>query len=173
VTDEPDLVGLQAITLMRDPPMTRQHANWLMSQPGAPSPVRRPKRRRAWDRRLTAEYVRAHFERVDDPAQVRGRGGRWAREPAGEPPAVALELREWIASGRAREIRLRAGLTVKAVAAEAGVAEATAWRWERGLKTPTDAHAAAYHALLARVAAELPGQPANLPAGALPGKVKV
>lgn len=162
MTDDPDLIGLHAITLMRDPPMTKQHADWLMTRPGAPAPVRRPGQRRKWPRAAAEAFVAAHFARVAagvtryDPAQPRGHGGhgsRWARRPAEEPSPGVLELREWVASGRAREIRLAAGRACKAVAAELGVAESTVGRWEAGRRAPGDRDAAAWHALLTRLAA--------------------
>jgi DNA-binding transcriptional regulator YiaG len=157
VTDDPDLVGLHEITLMRDPPITRQHAFWLMRQKAAPAPRKRLRRLRAWDRSEAEEYVAAHFARVEagewfDPGRPRGRDGRWAKEPPPEPDAEALELTAWISSGRAREIRRAAGLTCLAVAGEVGVSESTVGRWENGQKFPGPAHAAAYHALLTRLA---------------------
>jgi hypothetical protein len=157
MTDAFDPVGLAEIRLMRDPPMTKEHADWLMRQKAAPAPRKRLRRLKAWDRLEAEEYVRAHFARVEagewfDPGRPRGRDGRWAKEPPPEPDAKALELTEWISSGRAREIRLAAGRTCLAVAGEVGVAESTVGRWENGQKFPGPAHAAAYHALLTRLA---------------------
>jgi hypothetical protein len=160
MTDDFDPVMLAEIALMTDPPMSRQHAAWLMGQEGAPEPVGLA-RGKVWRRAEAAEYVRAHEERIAsgeagfDPAQPRGHGGhgsRWARGPAEEPSPAVLELREWIASGRAREIRLAAGRTCKAVAAELGVAESTVGRWENGRQAPGDRDAAAWHALLTQLA---------------------
>jgi len=151
-----DPVGLHGIMLMRDPPITEEHADWLMRRRGAPEPVRLA-RMKVWRRSEAEPYVRAHFARVEagewfDPGRPRGRDGRWAKEPPPEPDAEALELAEWISSGRAREIRRAAGLTCLAVAGEVGVSESTVGRWENGQKFPGPVHAAAYHALLTRLA---------------------
>lgn len=57
-------------------------------------------------------------------------------------------LQRLVASGRAREIRTEAGLSLHEVAAAVGVAAATVWRWEAGQRTPRGAAAARYLALL-------------------------
>jgi hypothetical protein len=161
MTDDFDPVMLAEIAAMTDPPMSRQLAAWLMRRPGAPAGVRLA-RGTVYRRAEAASFVREHEERIAsgeagyDPAQPRGHGGhgsRWAREPAEDPSPAVLELREWVASGRAREIRLSAGRTCKAVAAELGVAESTVGRWEAGRQAPGDRDAAAWHALLTRLAA--------------------
>jgi DNA-binding transcriptional regulator YiaG len=67
-----------------------------------------------------------------------------------------LELREWLSTGRAAEIRSAAGLPRSALARDLGVAESALWRWERGERTPTGLYAAAYYQLLSRIAARSP-----------------
>src|ERR1035438_7085314 len=63
-----------------------------------------------------------------------------------------LELRAWLASGRAVELRDKAGLSRAAVARDLGIAESAVWRWEHGRRNPRGLHAAAYYRLLARLA---------------------
>lgn len=67
-----------------------------------------------------------------------------------------LELRAWLASGRATDIRKCAGLSRSSVARDLSVAESALWRWEHGHRTPRGLHAAAYYRLLARLAARVP-----------------
>jgi DNA-binding transcriptional regulator YiaG len=64
-----------------------------------------------------------------------------------------LELRDWLATGRAVEIRSRAGLSRSAIARDLGVADSALWRWEHGQRIPTGLYAAAYYGLLSRLAA--------------------
>lgn len=161
MTDEDfDPVGIAEITQMTDPPMSKQHAAWLMADQDAPKPVHLA-RMKVWRRAEAAAWVKAHAERLA-AGHVSGRvSAAYARpprrredsRPAEPPSAEVLELREWIASGRARAIREAAGLSLKAVAGEVGVGESTVWRWENGQKAPGAVHAAAYHGLLTRLAA--------------------
>jgi DNA-binding transcriptional regulator YiaG len=65
----------------------------------------------------------------------------------------SMELREWLTTGQAEEIRRAAGLSRPGLAREIGVAESALWRWEHGDRMPTGLYAAAYYRLLARLAA--------------------
>jgi len=66
--------------------------------------------------------------------------------------AVTLaRLRSDVASGRAREVRLRARLSQNEVAEVVGVAQPTVAGWESGRKMPRGEHAARYADLLARL----------------------
>ena len=64
----------------------------------------------------------------------------------------AVKLRAWLASGRAAQLRLDAGLSKAALARDAGVAESAILRWESGERRPTGLYAAAYYRTLARLA---------------------
>lgn len=71
-------------------------------------------------------------------------------------PTVAdesLVLHKWITSGRARELRLGAGLSLAAVAADCEVAPAAVLRWERGERTPRGRNVGVYFRFLSRLAA--------------------
>jgi transcriptional regulator with XRE-family HTH domain len=68
--------------------------------------------------------------------------------------------REQAASGIARELRIRRGLSVREVADAAGVTPAAVWRWERGERVPRTAVAARYGALLVELAGTSAGTPA-------------
>ena len=61
--DEFDPVGLTEIAAMTDPPMTRQHAAWLMGQEGAPEP-RLLARMKVWRRSEVEPYLKEHSARV-------------------------------------------------------------------------------------------------------------
>lgn len=63
----------------------------------------------------------------------------------------AIELRSWITSGRALELRKRAGLARSSVARDLAVAESALWRWEHGRRIPRGSHAASYYRLLAKL----------------------
>jgi hypothetical protein len=111
-----------------------------------------------WRRAQVAAYLssRAGGAPYDPAATPRGHNGRWTGP--GEAPGPVPELRDWLASGRAREIRLAAGLTLADMAGQLGAGLSGVSRWERGLAAPADASMeAAYHDLLARLAAGPPG----------------
>ncbi len=139
MTDDFDAVGLAEIALMRNPPMSKQLALDVMRRPGAPEGTRLA-RGMVYPRREAEKYIA---------------GLSWAGGPLS---AEALEAREWLASGRAREMRVAAGVAQAAVAAELGVSQQTVARWELGGHVPAGGHAAAYHALLTRLAAGLDGR---------------
>lgn len=62
-------------------------------------------------------------------------------------------LNALLKSGRALQIREKAGLPTTVVARSAGTHQSTIWRWERGQRTPTAGPAAdAYLDLLRRLA---------------------
>ena len=60
--------------------------------------------------------------------------------------------REQAASGAARAIRLRRGLSLREVAEAAGVTPTAVWRWENGHRLPRTAAAARYGAVLVDLA---------------------
>lgn len=66
-----------------------------------------------------------------------------------------LELRTWLRSGRAREIREAAGLTRPMVAEELKVTKQSVMNWELGKCLPQRAQAHRYHQLLERLAAHV------------------
>lgn len=77
-----------------------------------------------------------------------------------DSPDVKLEvdtriaqLREWIATGMARELREGAGLSRLHVANELGTWPSTVARWESAERLPRGRHAHDYYTLLARLAA--------------------
>lgn len=57
-------------------------------------------------------------------------------------------VRELAKSGRARELRRRARLSLAEVGAVTGVDQASVWRWETGRRTPQGAPALRYETLL-------------------------
>lgn len=61
-----------------------------------------------------------------------------------------LKVREWIATGRARELRELAGLSRAAVGRDCEVDQQTVMRWERGT-IPQGRNISAYYRLLARL----------------------
>lgn len=67
--------------------------------------------------------------------------------------AQALDLRELIESGRATEIRRRAGVSRSALARDLGIAESALYRWEHRQRTPRGRYARDYFRSLARLAA--------------------
>lgn len=64
-----------------------------------------------------------------------------------------LELRDWLESGRALDIRRQAGLSRSSLARDLNVAESALWRWEHNQRTPRGQYAAAYYRRLTRLAA--------------------
>lgn len=64
---------------------------------------------------------------------------------------AAAQVRADLRSGRAREIRRRAGLTQAAVGRVVGVGQATVAAWETGRRVPGAAHAARLAELLWRL----------------------
>jgi DNA-binding transcriptional regulator YiaG len=64
----------------------------------------------------------------------------------------AAQLREWLESGSALEIRERARLPRSRAARQLGVLDVTLYRWEHGMRTPRGRHARAYLKLLTRLA---------------------
>ncbi len=71
-------------------------------------------------------------------------------EPAMESSALLelSRLRSLTRTGRAREIREAAGLSIGEVAASLGVSVPAVWRWERDLRTPRGEAALRYARLL-------------------------
>lgn len=57
-------------------------------------------------------------------------------------------VRELAKSGRARELRREARLSLAEIGAVVGVDQATVWRWETGRRAPQGAPALRYEALL-------------------------
>lgn len=144
-----DPAGLAEIAALTDPPMSTQLADYIMGAPGAPEPVQLA-RMKVWRLSEAAAWVAAHA------ARLAAGNVRRPAEPAEAPGAEALEAREWASSGRAGEIRRAAGMPLSALAAELGVGTSTVSRWEHGQDVPSAPHAAAYHRLLTRMAAEVP-----------------
>ena len=62
-----------------------------------------------------------------------------------------MELRAWLATGRALELRKDAGLARSSVARDLAVAESALWRWEHGQRIPRGAYAASYYRLLVKL----------------------
>lgn len=62
-----------------------------------------------------------------------------------------MQLRGWLASGRALALRKDAGLARSGVARDLAVAESALWRWEHGRRVPRGAHAARYYRLLVKL----------------------
>ncbi|MGO1056965.1 helix-turn-helix transcriptional regulator [Crossiella sp. CA198] len=62
-----------------------------------------------------------------------------------------VELREWITTGYARELRVAAGLSQALVAHDCEVSASTVHRWERGNRLPSGRNVVAYHSFLARL----------------------
>lgn len=63
-----------------------------------------------------------------------------------------LELRAWLESGRAIEIRSQAAVSRSSAARDLGIAESALYRWEHNLRVPRGLHAASYYRLLRRLA---------------------
>lgn len=63
----------------------------------------------------------------------------------------AAELREWITSGYARDLRVAAGLSQALVAQDCEVTASTVHRWETGDRLPRGRNITAYHGFLARL----------------------
>lgn len=63
----------------------------------------------------------------------------------------AAELREWITSGYARDLRVAAGLSQALVAQDCEVTASTVHRWETGDRLPRGRNITAYHTFLARL----------------------
>jgi DNA-binding transcriptional regulator YiaG len=63
-----------------------------------------------------------------------------------------LELREMITSGRARALRVSAGLSQAVTARTLDVDVVTLLRWEKGRSSPRGRNAREYHKLLTRLA---------------------
>ncbi|GAA0263622.1 hypothetical protein GCM10010492_75850 [Saccharothrix mutabilis subsp. mutabilis] len=61
------------------------------------------------------------------------------------------ELREWITTGYARDLRVAAGLSQALVAQDCEVTASTVHRWETGDRSPRGRNITAYHAFLARL----------------------
>lgn len=58
------------------------------------------------------------------------------------------DLREWITYGRARDLRVAAGLSQALVAQECGVTASTVHKWEVGMSSPRGRNLVVYHAFL-------------------------
>lgn len=65
-------------------------------------------------------------------------------------------VRSLAASGAARTIRCRAGVSLAEVASGCTVTATTVWRWETGQRVPHGAPAIIYGEILAALAAEVP-----------------
>jgi DNA-binding transcriptional regulator YiaG len=63
-----------------------------------------------------------------------------------------LELRDWIASGHARALRVNAGVSQQVAARTIGVDVVTLLRWEKGRTAPRGHNAREYHRLLTNLA---------------------
>ncbi|WP_352237061.1 helix-turn-helix transcriptional regulator [Lentzea sp. NBRC 102530] len=63
----------------------------------------------------------------------------------------SAELREWIRTGRARQLRVVAGLSQALVAQDCEVTASTVHRWETGDRLPRERNIFAYHSFLARL----------------------
>ncbi len=61
------------------------------------------------------------------------------------------ELREWITTGYARDLRVAAGLSQALAAQDCEVTASTVHRWETGGRLPRGRNITAYHAFLARL----------------------
>ncbi|QUF06762.1 helix-turn-helix transcriptional regulator [Actinosynnema pretiosum subsp. pretiosum] len=61
------------------------------------------------------------------------------------------ELREWITTGYARDLRVAAGLSQALAAQDCEVTASTVHRWETGSRLPRGRNITAYHAFLARL----------------------
>jgi transcriptional regulator with XRE-family HTH domain len=61
---------------------------------------------------------------------------------------LVAQARHLCASGKALELRLSAGLSIREVAEAIGVSPTAVWRWERGERAPRGAAAAAWAQLL-------------------------
>jgi transcriptional regulator with XRE-family HTH domain len=70
---------------------------------------------------------------------------------------VLIEVREACRSGKARQLRLAAGLTQGEIARACGVTDAAVTRWEAGDRRPTGERAVAYGRVLREVARGLLG----------------
>lgn len=68
------------------------------------------------------------------------------------------ELREWIATGYARDLRVAAGLSQALVAHDCEVTASTVHRWERGNRSPSGRNVVAYHSFLTRLAERGPAR---------------
>lgn len=63
-----------------------------------------------------------------------------------------LELRDWLTSGRAEQLRVSAEIPRSIAAADIEVSEIALYRWERGDRFPRGRNALRYHRFLARLA---------------------
>ncbi|MGM1058522.1 helix-turn-helix domain-containing protein [Saccharothrix sp. Mg75] len=63
----------------------------------------------------------------------------------------SAELQNWIRTGRARRLRVDAGLSQSLVAHDCEVTASTVHRWEMGDRLPRGRNIIAYHAFLARL----------------------
>lgn len=63
-----------------------------------------------------------------------------------------MQLREWIDTGRARELRVNAGLSLDDLARDCQVTASCVMRWERGQRQPRGRNRGAYHRCLKRLA---------------------
>jgi DNA-binding XRE family transcriptional regulator len=63
-----------------------------------------------------------------------------------------FELKDWLATGRARQIREEARLTQAMLGRALGVTKETILNWEGGKRLPQGRFIASYHELLVRLA---------------------
>ncbi|MFD1147871.1 helix-turn-helix domain-containing protein [Saccharothrix hoggarensis] len=64
----------------------------------------------------------------------------------------SAELQTWIRTGRARRLRVDAGLSQALVAQDCEVSASTVHRWEAGSRLPRGRNMLAYHSFLAHLA---------------------
>lgn len=67
--------------------------------------------------------------------------------PTTDVPAVRI-VRAMCQNGAARDLRVRAGLTLADVAERVGVTRTSVWRWEHAERLPSGQHAVDYWAVL-------------------------
>jgi DNA-binding transcriptional regulator YiaG len=64
----------------------------------------------------------------------------------------AMQLREWIETGRARQLREAAGVSQAVAAQDCEVTQGAVVRWEKGTRMPRGRNIIAYHQFLIRLA---------------------
>lgn len=67
------------------------------------------------------------------------------------PADRAIQVREWIETGRARELREAAGVTQAIAAQDCEVTPGAIVRWEKGARMPRGRNLLAYHSFLFRL----------------------
>lgn len=69
----------------------------------------------------------------------------------------AAEGRRLASDGTGRAVRLETGTSLTEMARELGVTQTALWRWETGIRRPSQIHAVAYSHLIASLSALLCG----------------